>query len=97
MKNYLSDRKVRYQATYTVTEKRCTKECPQGSVLGPFLWNLMMDILLDVEWPEGVRLIAYADDVVISIHAGNRAELERIVDQCMGNLVEWALQNKLTI
>lgn len=36
---------------------------PQGSVLGPLLWNAMYDGLLRTTMPEGVALIVFADDV----------------------------------
>lgn len=38
---------------------------PQGSVLGPDLWNLMYDGLLKIKMPEGVHLLAFADDVAV--------------------------------
>ena len=37
----------------------------QGSVLSPFLWNILLDSLLLVHFPFPHVLIAYADDVVL--------------------------------
>ena len=39
--------------------------CPQGGVLSPFLWNVMIDDILRIKFPFPHKLIAYADDLVI--------------------------------
>ena len=38
---------------------------PQGSSLSPTLFNYAMNIFLRLQLPEGVRILAYADDLVI--------------------------------
>lgn len=50
-----------------------TKECtiragvPQGSVLGPALWNVMYDGLLRIPLMEGVKMVAFADDLALIV------------------------------
>jgi hypothetical protein len=59
IKNYLTDRAVSFtQGNVTVT-KNVTKGSPQGSVLGPTLWNLLLDPFLDSACPEGTKVVAY--------------------------------------
>jgi hypothetical protein len=53
----------------TMVEKAPTKGCPQGSVLGPTLWNVVLDPLLDSDWPPGVTTIAYANDIAVVLQA----------------------------
>ncbi len=39
--------------------------CPQGSVLSPFLWSILIDHILRSTFPFPYKLIAYADDIAI--------------------------------
>lgn len=38
---------------------------PQGSVLGPALWNVIYEELLETIMPLGVQLVAFANDVAV--------------------------------
>ncbi|CAK1599169.1 unnamed protein product [Parnassius mnemosyne] len=38
---------------------------PQGSVMGPLLWNLACDVVLRVDLPAGVDIVCYADDTLV--------------------------------
>lgn len=40
---------------------------PQGSVMGPLLWNLMYDGVLRLEVPTGTSIVGFADDVAIVV------------------------------
>jgi retron-type reverse transcriptase len=69
IKSYLTNRKVTFTQGDTMVEKTPTKGCPQGSVLGPTLWNVVLDPLLDSDWPPGVTTIAYANDIAVVLQA----------------------------
>lgn len=46
-KSYMRNRYIRYKGPRgNDIQKMASKGCPQGSVLGPHLWNLVMDDLL---------------------------------------------------
>ncbi|CAB3261363.1 unnamed protein product [Arctia plantaginis] len=51
--------------------------CPQGSVLGPYLWNIGFDDFLAIPIPSGCTLNAYADDGLLLVESDTRAGLER--------------------
>lgn len=65
--DYLSERKIEVASPSGNVNFVKNMSCgvPQGSVLGPDLWNLMYDNLLRTEMPNGVELIAFADDVAV--------------------------------
>lgn len=52
---------------------------PQGSVLGPTLWNILYDGLLRSKLPAGAKYMAYADDIAIIARAKETLELERVL------------------
>ncbi|XP_017881850.1 uncharacterized protein LOC108625978, partial [Ceratina calcarata] len=64
--SYLSDRRIHFVGRYGELHHRVV-DCgvPQGSVLGPLLWNLAYDAVLRADLPHGVYVICYADDIFI--------------------------------
>ncbi|CAK1591435.1 unnamed protein product [Parnassius mnemosyne] len=77
--DYFTSRRVGLYIGDRVEWKTSTMGCPQGSVLGPTLWNVLMDDLLRLPLPEGVTMTAYADDVTILIESETRAGIESFV------------------
>lgn len=57
-KNNLHKRTVTYSTLYTTVSKILTKGQSQDSVLGLFIWNVVMDSLLQNNWP-AQNVIAY--------------------------------------
>jgi hypothetical protein len=55
VKSYFSDRYLQEEDGKTTI---ITCGVPQGSVLGPLLWNLLYDDILNLTTPEGVELTA---------------------------------------
>ncbi|KAH0820966.1 hypothetical protein GEV33_001825 [Tenebrio molitor] len=70
---------------------------PQGSVLGPVLWNIMYDGVLRVEVPVGVRLVAFADDLAIVGTARTEESLVDCVDRALSMVAEWMKRTGLRL
>lgn len=94
--SYFTGRQVGLFMGDRVVWKRSTMGCPQGSVLGPTLWNILMDDILRLPMPAGVSMVAYADDVTIVIEAPSRAAIERNAQLALQAVSEWGTRNRLS-
>src|SRR6266576_1613978 len=56
-------------------ERQLERGCPQGSVLGPLLWNVGFNDILSSLSSEHSSAICYADDTLLFITASNAEEL----------------------
>lgn len=66
VRSYFSERYVMYKDSAGVYRRReVTAGVPQGSVLGPFLWNLAYDWVLEVKEWSMCSVICYADDTLV--------------------------------
>ena len=83
IKDYLSDRysKLYYKGYLTPEAKKFELGTPQGGVLSPFLFNILMDKLLkSITLPSNnCKIICYADD--ICIRTSTAPEMQNILDQ----------------
>lgn len=94
---YLQDRTVTLRTANCVTSKKLTKGCPQGSVLGPVLWDVLFESLLVRDFGPGSGIIAYADDALITVKGNTRAQVERALSVALGEVCDWAKTSKMTI
>lgn len=93
--SYFCDRRVALVVGGRALWKTSTMGCPQGSVLGPALWNLLLDDLLRLPVPQGVAFMAYADDVTVLVAGDARSELE-VKGAAVLRMVEgWGARNRL--
>ncbi|KAH8294574.1 hypothetical protein KR054_008105, partial [Drosophila jambulina] len=56
---------------------------PQGSVLGPLLWNNMYDGVLRLPMPIGTTVVRFADDVAVVIAAKERTAAEERANEAI--------------
>ena len=66
IQDYLKDRKgtVKIQDA-TSQEYLFENGTPQGSVLSPFLYNVLINALLNYKFPSQIKVISYADDILM--------------------------------
>jgi hypothetical protein len=93
--SYFHDRRVVIDAGERLVWRTLQRGCPQGSVLGPLLWNILFDGALDSPMPERCELTAYADDLLLLIGADSRNEIEKKAETALSTLNEWGISTKL--
>lgn len=56
---------------------------PQGSVVGPLLWNLTYNTVLTQDLPAGAELVGFADDTLVLVSARTIDELEGLANDSL--------------
>ena len=96
--SYFKDRKVTLvdgPAVRTITQE---KGCPQGSVLGPVLWNVVFGELLEMLGQcEGVNPVAYADDLTMVVGGQTLSQIEHRAQRAMKIVYEWCAASKMKL
>lgn len=95
LRDYVKERNVFLNFADCSLNKGMTKGCIQGSVCGPSLWNLILDQLLAIDLPEGCRLQAYADDVLLISSHQSISSLERNTNIALKTISDWGKSVKL--
>ena len=66
LRSFFTDTQARVQCqSHSSDYMKFDLGTPQGSVLSPFLFNLLMDEVLKTELPNGAKLYSYADDLAM--------------------------------
>lgn len=74
-----------------------SKGCPQGGVLSPLLWSLVVDVLLQNLTQLGYEVIGYADDVVLIIRSKCDATLSSRLQSALNHTSYWCTKEGLSI
>lgn len=77
--SYLENRALILGEDGNETKIDVTCGVPQGSVIGPTLWNILYEGLLRTRLPEGVEYLAFADDVALIARAKDSIKLEELL------------------
>ena len=76
--------------------KVVTRRTPQGGVISP-LWNLVINEILSSIEGTGVKVVAYADDVVLLIGGKFLQAISDLMELDLAKLSTWARRNGLGV
>jgi hypothetical protein len=71
--------------------------CPQGGVLSPLLWNLVVDRLLIVTNDLGFCTCGYANNIVVKVHGKFAHTLREFMQEALSAVVKCAANKCLNI
>ncbi|KAL1464029.1 hypothetical protein WDU94_003713 [Cyamophila willieti] len=97
MRSYFSGRRVELRAESSSIEKHTTRGCPQGSILGPDEWNMLIGPLLDLELPAGCHLLAYADDVTALLGGRTKLDVQTKGQAVIDMIRDWTERHSLRV
>lgn len=96
IRSYLGHRQQFVQVNSFKSEVRSVKVgVPQGSILGPLLFNIFINDLVNID--VDTRYVIYADDATLFFSSNRSAELITRANAVLNKLYAWSLDNGLTI
>lgn len=91
IRNYLNQRVVIWIGSGgKIYSRNMERGVPQGSILGPLLWNMAYDLVLRMPLHKSCEMLCYADDTLILVDGYNVNEV-----RFMANLMLAILNKKL--
>ncbi|XP_058791044.1 uncharacterized protein LOC131664172 [Phymastichus coffea] len=93
----LSDREVFSEWKGKIIQGTINQGCPQGGVLSPLLWILVVDELIQILDEDGVVTEGYADDFVILVSGKYEEVLPDLLEQALKKVQRWCEANSLAV
>ena len=96
--DYLSNR-TQFTAVGESNSPTSSVTCgvPQGSVLGPFLFNLYTDLPVVINTQENTSIEMYADDTTLYCIADDVDTVIAATNRALNRITEWCIVNTMTL
>lgn len=97
VRSYFDGRTIECDTPSGPMRRDVTSGVPQGSVLGPLLWNIAFDGVLRVPTPPGTNVICFADDTLMVAEGKTIPELEVRANEAVETVTRWIEQAGLCL
>jgi len=98
VKDFLCKRTAHVMVGNTVSSKRVAKGCPQGSVSGPTLWNIIIgDLITLLSNVTNVKTVVFADDIMIILQGPSLPAIIKELQNTLKEVDNWCEGNGLVI
>lgn len=97
IKAMLGDRMITTSLQGETVKFRAARGCPQGGVLSPLLWSLLVDDLLAIIQLWEVEVQAYADDLVLLIKGDNNTTISLVLQEVLNTIMNWCEREEMSI
>ncbi|CAB0041976.1 unnamed protein product [Trichogramma brassicae] len=97
VRDYLDGRTVSLTSDGSRVTRVVKKGAPQGSILGPDMWNMCMDPVLREVQERGGEIVAYADDLLLLVPGDSRTDCEVRAQSITDVIAGWARRLSLEI
>jgi len=94
--NLLRHRKVFTKVKDVIAYVLPKRGSPQGGVLSPTIWNLTLNNLLSQFQNGPVKVVGYADDVLLLLHGDDIEEMVTIMEPVLQMVADWGRSQGLT-
>jgi ribonuclease HI len=74
-----------------------TRGCPQGGVLSPLMWSLVIDDLLQILENQGFEVVGFADDLVIIVRGKHDETISDRMQLALNLTSNWCREQKLVM
>lgn len=97
MESMLESRLITASLGGEETSMTTARGCPQGGVLSPLLWSVVVDDLLRKITDEGYCVLGYADDIVILIKGKHDGVISSRMQSALNKIKEWCVKEELMV